>query len=77
MTGYSGTPLAKKLGLKPPLTVWVSDAPEDYAAWLGELPAGVSFPRAVEVAHLFVSKRAVLEQRLAMLRTRQLVAGRS
>ena len=24
MAGYSGTPLAKKLGLEPPLTVWVS-----------------------------------------------------
>ena len=79
MTGYSGTPLAKKLGFTPPLTVWVSGAPEDYEAWLGELPAGVSLtsssPRAVEAAHLFVSKRAVLEQRLTTLRTRLRAAG--
>ena len=79
MAGYSETPLAKKLGLTPPLTVWVSGAPDDYAAWLGELPAGVSLtsssPRAVEAAHLFVSKRAVLEQKLATLRTRLLPAG--
>ena len=79
MAGYSGTPLAKKLGLKPPLTVWVSRAPDDYAAWLGELPAGVSLtsspPRAVEAAHLFVSKRADLEQRLTTLRTRLRPAG--
>jgi hypothetical protein len=79
MTGYSGTPLAKKLGLKSPLTVWVSGAPEEYSAWLGELPAGVSltssFPRAVEAAHLFVSKRTLLEQRLTTLRTRLRPAG--
>ena len=79
MAGYSATPLTKKLGFKPPLKVWVSGAPEDYAAWLGELPAGVSLtsssPRAVEAAHVFVSKRAVLEQRLTTLRTRLQPAG--
>jgi len=79
MAGYSGTPLAKKLGLKPPLTVWVSGAPDDYAARLGELPAGVSLtsssPRAVEAAHVFVSRRAVLEQKLVTLRTRLQPAG--
>ncbi len=36
VAGYSGTPLAKKLGLKPPLALVAIDAPSEYRAWLGE-----------------------------------------
>jgi len=38
--GYSGTPLAKKLGIKPGMTVGVIGAPPEFAEALGELPAG-------------------------------------
>ena len=72
MAGYSGTPLAKKLGMKPPLRVLLLGAPPEYAGWLGELPAGVAFtPRAakkVQAAHVFVTGRAALEKRLGALR---------
>lgn len=34
MAGDSGTPLPKKLGLKPPLTLAVIDAPREYRSWL-------------------------------------------
>ncbi|MCA9537397.1 MAG: DUF3052 family protein [Myxococcales bacterium] len=40
MAGYSGTPLVKKLGIKPGATVAVLDAPADFAATLGALPEG-------------------------------------
>lgn len=74
MAGYSGTPLAQKLGLKPPLTMLVSGAPHDYPVWLGELPSGVSLSSSsrgkVQAAHVFVSKRVQLEQTLTRLRTR-------
>ena len=41
MAGYSGTPLVKKLGIKTGHRVALVDAPEGFAAVLGELPAGV------------------------------------
>ena len=72
MSGYSGTPLLKKLGIKPPLTFLVVDMPRDYRAWLGELPAGVRIvsrtSRPLEAAHLFVTRRSVLEKHLAIFR---------
>ena len=74
MPGYSGTPLPKKLGLTPPLTLAVIDAPRDYRSWLGELPAGVrivaSADGRMEAAHLFVTKRAVLQKKLTQFRKR-------
>jgi hypothetical protein len=33
--GYSGTPLSKKLGIVPPMTLVSTDAPGEYRAWLG------------------------------------------
>ena len=38
--GYSGTPLAKKLGITPGMTVGVIGAPPEFAEALGGLPAG-------------------------------------
>ncbi len=72
MAGYSGTPLAQKLGLKAPLDVLLVGAPPDYASWLGDLPPGVSFVAStkppVRAAHVFVSERAKLAPQLAKLR---------
>ncbi len=41
MAGYSGTPLVKKLGLKPGQRVVFLKAPEGYAQTLSELPSGL------------------------------------
>jgi hypothetical protein len=72
MAGYSGTPLAKKLGLKPPLTLVTFGAPAEYAAWLGELEPGVRITSKakapVQAAHVFVVRRAEMEKHLATLR---------
>lgn len=40
--GYSGTPLVKKLGIKPGTAVALVDSPEDFEAKLGPLPDGAS-----------------------------------
>ena len=40
--GYSGTPLAKKLGFKPGTkVVVVGDVPDEYESWLAPLPERV------------------------------------
>ncbi len=41
MAGYSGTPLAKKLGIKPGSRVVLLDAPDSLLADLAPLPDGV------------------------------------
>jgi hypothetical protein len=70
--GYSGTPLAKKLGIGAGARVAPLGAPPDYPALLAPLPEGVVFePRAgarTDVAHLFVREREELARRLAPLR---------
>ena len=72
MPGYSGTPLAKKLGFKAPLTVLTIDAPAGYRGWLEGLEPGVSFttraPRALAAAHVFVTSAANLRRHAARLR---------
>ncbi len=72
MPGYSETPLPKKLGIKPPLTLVAIDAPQEYLSWLGELPVGVhivaKLTKPLQAVHLFVVKRATLEKNLVTLR---------
>ena len=41
MAGYSGTPLPRKLGIKPGATLAIENAPPGFDATLGELPDGV------------------------------------
>jgi len=42
LEGYSGTPLAKKLGIKANSVVTLVDAPQDFERSLGELPKNVT-----------------------------------
>ena len=42
MAGYSGTPLPRKLGLKPGARLGLVGAPANFASTLGELPPGVA-----------------------------------
>lgn len=70
--GYSGTPLAKKLGIKEGMNVLTIRAPRGYRAWLSPLPAGVKFltapGEAVHLAHVFATQRARLLAELKTLR---------
>ena len=46
MVGYSGTPLPRKLGIKPDHRVALLRAPEGFGDTLGELPDGVAVRRS-------------------------------
>ncbi len=62
-TGYSGTPLPKKLGIKPGMTFATINAPPEFAATLGELPAGAVWAMSSKRAALvlaFHTERAAL-----------------
>ena len=71
MAGYSGTPLARKLGIKPGSSVFAQGAPTDYEQLLAPMPEGVrvqpAADAATDVAHLFFASRAELAA--AMKRT--------
>jgi hypothetical protein len=68
-TGYSGTPLARKLGFKPGQRVSAKGAPPNYRQLLEPLPAGVEFQarvsRTTELVHLFTTSKAELAKNLA------------
>ena len=74
MAGYSGTALAKKLGIKQGFAVCVSGAPDGYRAWLNPLPPSVRFvPRptaSTDLVHVFVTARAELARTLSSYRAR-------
>lgn len=67
VVGYSGTPLAGKLGIKPGSRVALLDAPEAFDDALAPLPDGVQILRRLapdlDVALLFVTERRQLEKR--------------
>ena len=70
--GYSGTPLAKKLGIGTGHRVWLAKAPSNYKTLVAPLPDGVTFvPKpssTTDVAHVFTSTRAELDKTLRSLR---------
>ena len=71
-TGYSGTPLPKKLGYKPSSKVLLIGAPAEYKTLLGALPEGVAFVKkagpGVDLVHLFTVEKADLQGELSALR---------
>ncbi len=70
--GYSGTPLAKKLGVKDGQRTWHWKMPETVLAEIleaGVRPEMCAAPKAgLEMAHIFVTERAELAGKLARLR---------
>lgn len=71
MTGYSGTPLAKKLGLKPGRRAWFLNMPDSIRAEIDR--DATAYERLdspeppVELAHIFVTSCAALDCELRML----------
>ena len=71
-SGYSGTPLAKKLSLKDGMRVWWDGMPDSIRE---EIAAGglvvseeaVPTP-GIHAAHIFVTARADMEEKLVLLR---------
>ncbi|HSG64115.1 MAG TPA: DUF3052 domain-containing protein [Gammaproteobacteria bacterium] len=67
-SGYSGTPLAKKLGIKPGHRIKSVGAPHDYERLVAPLPSGVAisgrFRGDVDIWHVFTKSRATLRRDL-------------
>ncbi len=71
MPGYSGTPLAKKLGIAEGARVALIDAPPELQDWLAPLPDAVSFGKPTaktQLVHVFALRREILSRHLAGLR---------
>jgi hypothetical protein len=69
--GYSGTPLARKLGLKPGMRAWFMNMPDSVRAEIERdappLELLDSPEPPVDLAHIFVTSGAVLDCELRML----------
>lgn len=66
--GYSGTPLARKLGIKTGHIVAVLDEPDGFREWLKPGPDGVRLRKAIgnspDIVIAFATRRAVLTRRV-------------
>ena len=64
MAGYSKTPLAKKLGVKPDFRILLINSPDSFISTLGKLPASVTFIEEpadeLDMALLFCEWRTTL-----------------
>ena len=70
--GYSGTPLARKLGIGTGHRMWLAQAPAHYKTLIAPLPEGVTFvskpSSTTDLVHVFTSERRQLEKILRSLR---------
>jgi hypothetical protein len=70
--GYSGTPLAKKLGIRVGSRLRLDGAPPGLARLLEPLPADVHWcerlSERADIVHVFATERATLARTLASLR---------
>ncbi len=67
MTGYSGTPLLKKLGLVSGIRMLVRNEPSGYWNWVSPLPEGVEIKTRIgtvplDLVHLFLTSRHAFEK---------------
>jgi len=73
-TGYSGKPLAVKLGIGEGTDVLAIDPPPDYARWLAPLPPGARIVAragtATRFVHCFATERSQLAAELKTQRER-------
>ena len=71
-SGYSGTPLAKKLGIVSAMRVALIAAPADYTDIVAPLPEGVRFVKKIDLnadmVHVFTTSRSDLSACLTTLR---------
>ena len=78
-SGYSGTPLVRKLGFKPHMRVHYVNPAAGFDALVGKLPDGVRVLRRpgddLDLVVLFVTQRSALARGLAALQPRLQPAG--
>ena len=71
MAGYSGTPLAKKLGIKQDTTIILVGSPQGFETTLGPLPEGVTLRKQArgrcDLIVWFAKSRKDLEQRVKQM----------
>ena len=72
-TGYSGTPLAKKLGIKDGMTLYVHGAPREYAEFFTSFPLGIKVqkrprPETTNFIHIFATNFGELEKIVTRLK---------
>lgn len=69
--GYSGTPLAKKLSLKPGQRAWFENMPNSVRQEIDPAAVGLELlavpERPLDVAHVFVTGRSALAEAIARL----------
>ena len=77
MAGYSGTPLVKKLGIKPNDKIRIVNAPDGYWDWINPLPDGISTSgtKNFNFIHLFVQKKKTFEKELLSLQKKMTQNG--
>jgi hypothetical protein len=68
MAGYSGTPLAQKLGIKPSSTIFLEGVPDHYPANAATVARSLS--NRVDMVHLFTASAAELAAKLRKYRGR-------
>ena len=72
MTGYSGTPLVQKLGIKKGASIYVKNEPAEYETIVENLPTDVIFhtrlKKGVEFVHIFTKSSTELETFLKKVR---------
>jgi len=79
VAGYSGRPLADKLGIRPGLRLVLLNAPDGFDATLGSLPERVTVSRRLgpgtDLAVVFTTRRAELNRRWGALAAATTVGG--
>jgi hypothetical protein len=78
--GYSGTPLAKKLGIKPDARLLAVNAPKNYRALLEPLPEGVKIAAkpskdGADIVHVFATSLAEFQRELPKARAAMKIDG--
>lgn len=79
MAGYSGTPLAKKLGIKDGSRIALINAPKNFQSELKELPENVQFTKrptkSLDIILFFVVTESALTRDFSKLSARLIANG--
>lgn len=79
MTGYSGTPLPKKLGIKEQSRIAFVNAPKDFQTYLGPLPASTEvvqrLVKPLDLVVMFVTAERTLARDFAKLASKLATNG--
>jgi hypothetical protein len=79
VAGYSGTPLIRKLGIKPGHRIQIMNAPPGFLAELGSLPEGVLIAprsnRPLDLVLMFATSASILRRSLAGYASRIALTG--